>query len=146
MKTFWNLEEKLRMLVLQHSQSRFSCEIEAITSSGDFVNAYEFGDPSLFGTTASGNNTQEEDIFFYTRGGLALDLGSSNRLASVTYGGGDATGGNATCTYSYTNFNDLDVQMRRNGYCGHEHLKGVETQKYGDLPINCLHSIDELGS
>ena len=112
-----------------------SCEIEAITSSGDFVNAYEFGDPSLYRSTASGNNTSNEDIFLYTRGGLALDLGSANRLASVTYGGGDAAGGNASCTYSYTNFNDLDVQMRINGYCGHEHLKGVATQKYGDLPL-----------
>ena len=113
-----------------------SCEIEAITTSGDFVNAYEYGDPSLYGTVASGNNTGNEDIFIYLKGGYAFDLGSANRLASVSYGGGDATGGNASCTYSYTNFNDLDVQNRANGYCGHEHLKGASTQKYGDLPAN----------
>jgi hypothetical protein len=108
-----------------------SCEIEAVTTSGDFVNAYEFGEPTLYGTKASGNNTSEEDIFFYTRAGYAFDLGSKNRLASVSYGGGDAAGGNATCTYSYTNFNDLDVQNRRHGYCGFEFLKG--TLPYGTV-------------
>ena len=47
------------------------------------------------------------------RQGYGFDLGNKNRLASVSYGGGDAGGGNATCTYSYTNFNDLDVQSIR---------------------------------
>jgi hypothetical protein len=41
-----------------------------------------------------------------------LDLGSKNRLGSVTFGGGDAGGGNATATFSYTNFNDLSVRHR----------------------------------
>ena len=96
-----------------------TCEIEAVTTSGDFVNAYEFGDAALDGTTASGNNTQEENIFVVTRAGYAWDLGNGNRLASVSYGGGDATGGNATCTYSYTNFNELDVQdYSQNGFVG----------------------------
>ena len=88
-----------------------SCEIEAITTSGDFITALEAGDPSLFGTTASGNNTGEETIFFTLRAGMTFDLGTKNRLASVSYGGADATGGNASCTYSYTNFNDLDVKQ-----------------------------------
>ena len=87
-----------------------TCEIEAVTTSGDFVFAYEDGDPALDGTTSSGNNTQEENIFIRLRGGHAFDLGAKNRLTSVTYGGGDATGGNVSTTYSYTNFNDLDVQ------------------------------------
>ena len=101
-----------------------SCEIEAITTSGDFINAYEFGDSALNTTTASGNNTQEEDIFFCTRAGYGFDLGRKNRLASVSYGGGDAGGGNASCTYSYTNFNELDVQhLGENGYIGFEVLK-----------------------
>jgi hypothetical protein len=87
-----------------------SCEIEAITSSGDFVFAYEHGDPALNTTTDSGNNTQNEIIYLSVRQGYGWDLGNKNRLASVSYGGGDAGGGNATCSYSYTNFNDLDVQ------------------------------------
>lgn len=88
-----------------------TCEIEAITTSGDFVFAYEEGDPALDGTVSSGNNTQEESIFVQLRGGHAFDLGAKNRLTSVSYGGGDATGGNVSTTYSYTNFNDLDVQF-----------------------------------
>ena len=88
-----------------------SCEIEAITSSGDFVGAYELGDPALFNDpVTSGNNTGEETIFIPMRAGYAFDLGTKNRLSSVSYGGGDAGGGNATTTYSYTNFNSLDVQ------------------------------------
>jgi hypothetical protein len=86
-----------------------STELEAIAVSGDFVGAYETGDPALFGTNASGDNTQEEQIVLALKGGTAFDLGTSNRLSSVSYGGGDATGGNATLTYSYTNFNELTV-------------------------------------
>ena len=92
-----------------------TCEIEAITTSGDFVFAAEAGDSALNATTSSGNNTGNEMIFFTTRQGYAFDLGLKNRLSSVSYGGGDAGGGNATCTYSYTNFNDLDVQDIKKG-------------------------------
>ena len=94
-----------------------SCEIEAITSSGDFVSAYEFGDTALYGTIDSRNNTQNENIYVCVRQGYGFDLGNKNRLASVSYGGGDAGGGNASCTYSYTNFNDLDVQSIRHNAC-----------------------------
>jgi len=93
-----------------------TCEIEAVTTSGDFVFAYEEGDPGLYNTTSSGDNTSEENIFISLRGGHAWDLGAKNRLTSVTYGGGDATGGNVTTTYSYTNFNDLDVQRSGDYY------------------------------
>lgn len=91
-----------------------TCEIEAVTTSGDFITALEDGDPTLHRTAASGNNTQEENIFFCTRAGYAFDLGKKNRLSSVSYGGGDAGGGNVSCTYSYSNFNNLDVR-----YFGH---------------------------
>lgn len=101
-----------------------TCEIEAITTSGDFVFAAEAGDSALNQTTASGNNTGNEMIFFTTRQGYAFDLGIKNRLSSVSYGGGDAGGGNATCTYSYTNFNDLDVQDIKKGYIGPQALNG----------------------
>ena len=100
-----------------------TCDIEAITTSGDFVNAFEDGDVSLHSTLDSGNNTQNECIFVCTKNGLGLDLGAKNRLSSVSYGGGDAGGGNATCTYSYVNYNDLDVQMLTNGYIGFNGLK-----------------------
>jgi hypothetical protein len=91
-----------------------SCEIEMIAVSGDFIGAYEYGDPALFddganATLASGNNTREEVIMLTLENATCFDLGSKNRLASVSYGGGDATGGNVSITYSFTNFNDLDV-------------------------------------
>lgn len=85
-------------------------EIEAITVSGDFVEANEFGDPGLYATTASGNNINDQSIFVMLRAGYGFDLGNKNKLSSVSYGGGDAGGGNVSCTYSYTNFNQLDVQ------------------------------------
>lgn len=38
-----------------------------------------------------------------------FDLGDSNRLTSVNYQGGDTGGGNATITYSYVTYNELDI-------------------------------------
>ena len=100
-------------------------EIEAITLSGDFIGAYEFGDPEFDNTASSGNNLTDDTIYIITRNGYALDLGSKNKISSVSYGGGDAGGGNATVTYSYTNFNELDVQdANALGYIGKGYLKG----------------------
>ena len=87
-----------------------TCEFEAITTSGDFVSAYEFGDSGLYSTEASGNNLSDENIFMLLRAGYAFDMGNKNKLSSISYGGGDAGGGNATCSYSYSNFNQFDVQ------------------------------------
>jgi hypothetical protein len=107
-----------------------SCEIEAITTSGDFITALENGDPALFATKASGNNTGEENIFFTLRGGITIDVGTKNRLASVSYGGADATGGNASCTYSYTNFNDLDVKQLGHNDSGVMGFKDTDAASY----------------
>jgi hypothetical protein len=120
-----------------------TCDIEAITTSGDFVEAFEAGDTSLHDTVASGNNTTNECIFIYTRNGLGLDLGAKNRLSSVSYGGGDAGGGNATCTYSYVNYNDLDVQMRTNGYIG---FLGLKTTLTGGTDGKGFKSVDGAGN
>jgi len=87
-----------------------TCEFEVIAVSGDFVPAYEEGRPSYVGTENQGNNSTSETIKIVLRDGTFFDLGSKNRLSSVTYGGGDAGGGNATITYSYSNFNDLIVE------------------------------------
>lgn len=114
-----------------------TCEIEVVTTSGDFVNALENGDPDLWCTTASGNNTQEEPIFICTRSGYGWDLGSKNRLSSVNYGGGDAGGGNATVTYSYSNYNDLDVQSLDaigGGLANFGHNGKKTTKPYGNFP------------
>lgn len=116
-----------------------TCEIEAITTSGDFVSAYEFGDPALASTASSGDNLSNEPIFIVTRNGYAFDLGGKNKLSSISYGGGDAGGGSATVTYSYTNFNSLDVQHRRNGYVGWNFLNdGTSDIGQGTFPANLL--------
>lgn len=87
-----------------------TCDLEVISISGDWVSAYETGNPDLAGAVNAGNNTPEETILIALQDGTRFDLGNKNRLSSVTYGGGDAGGGNATMTFSYTNFNDLVVQ------------------------------------
>jgi hypothetical protein len=94
-----------------------TCEFEVIAISGDFISAYEEGNPifedsggQLYNEGRNiGNNTTEETIKMVLRDGTVFDLGSKNRLSSVTYGGGDAGGGNATITFSYSNFNDLAI-------------------------------------
>ena len=109
-----------------------TCEIEAITTSGDFISAYEMGDPDLHDQPVnSGNNTGEETIYFQTKGGYGFDLGTKNRVSSVSYGGGDAGGGNATTTYSYANFNDLDVQ-----HSGASNSTAAHTFHFTDLGLN----------
>ena len=70
---------------------------------GTFVNAIENG------TDGFGNNLINRTIKIRVREGLFLDLGKKNKLRSVTYGGGDTTGGQVTCNYSYVNFNDFTV-------------------------------------
>ena len=90
-----------------------TCEIEAIASSGDFVQALEEGITTgtgfTVGTENYGNNTKNESIRIVLHDGTIIDLGNKNRLSSVNYGGGDAGGGNATVTYSYSTYNALSV-------------------------------------
>jgi hypothetical protein len=86
-----------------------TCELQAIAISGDFVSAYEAGNPLYNGSANEGNNTGTEKILIRLNDGTTVDLGERNRLSSVSYGGGDATGGNVSLTYSYSNFNDFKV-------------------------------------
>lgn len=87
-----------------------TCELEVISNSGDFVNSLEAGDPGLYNDPrTSGNNTLDETIKLVIDNGYTFDLGTKNRLSSINFAGGDAGGGNATMTFSYTNFNDLQV-------------------------------------
>jgi hypothetical protein len=115
-----------------------TCEIEAITTSGDFVDALEAGAASLTGTVDSGNNLRNESIFLLLRCGVAFDLGNKNKLTSVSYGGGDAGGGNVSCSYSFQNFNSLDVQdiAQASGYIGFGALTlnaGVSSKRANDV-------------
>jgi len=85
-------------------------EFEVISTSGDWVSAYETGNSDLYNTSASGDNLRNECIFLTLRCGVAFDLGNKNKLTSVSYAGGDAGGGNVSSTFSYSNYNVLDVQ------------------------------------
>lgn len=79
-----------------------TCEFEVISTSGDLV-------------SVSGNapNLTDNDILIKDTAGTVLDLGSSgagkNKLSSVSYSGADTGGGNATVSYSFSNFNVLKV-------------------------------------
>jgi hypothetical protein len=86
-----------------------TCDFEVIATSGDFVNALEAGDPGLALTPYRGENTKEERIKLVIHDGTIFDLGRKNKLQSVSYGGGDAGGGNVSLSYSYRNYNELTV-------------------------------------
>ena len=85
-----------------------TCEFEVISTSGDFIGALEDGAYAV-GTRNYGNNTAEETILLKLHDGTVFDLGTKNRLSSINYTGGDAGGGNATMTYSYSTYNSLSV-------------------------------------
>lgn len=76
-----------------------TCDIEVFTTRGDMVNAIE----------AAASNLTDRTIRVYSEDGTFINLGTKNKLATVTYGGGDTGGSNATVTYSYSTFNDLTV-------------------------------------
>jgi hypothetical protein len=86
-----------------------TCEMEVITTSGDFVEVFDGGLDAYDGTKDAGDNIADEEIKIQLRDGTIFDLGTKNKLSSVSYGGGDATGGNVSCSYSYQNFNVFKV-------------------------------------
>ena len=79
-----------------------TCDFEVIATSGDLINV-----------SGTHPNLANEDIVIKDTAGTILNLGDSsngkNKLTSVSYTGGDTGGGNATVTFSYSNFNVLTV-------------------------------------
>lgn len=75
-----------------------TCDIEVTAIGGDNVDAAE-----------EAKNLSDHSIQFVLDDSTVLQLGNKNKLTSVTYGGGDAGGGNATISYSMTNSNDFVV-------------------------------------
>tara|TARA_R110000824_G_scaffold459_3_gene3085 strand:+ start:4376 stop:5536 length:1161 start_codon:yes stop_codon:yes gene_type:complete len=84
-----------------------TCDIEVTTASGDMINALD--DCTDAGACNTKANLNERRIRVATCEGMRIWLGKKNKLSSVSYGGGDAGGGNATVTYSYSTFNDCTV-------------------------------------
>tara|TARA_Y100000310_G_scaffold304680_1_gene344081 strand:+ start:5307 stop:6506 length:1200 start_codon:yes stop_codon:yes gene_type:complete len=85
-----------------------TCDIEITAASGDLVNAID-ACSGVATSCAEADNLTNRTIRIATCEGTRVFLGNKNKLASVTYGGGDAGGGNATVTYSYTTFNDFTI-------------------------------------
>lgn len=75
-----------------------TCDIEVTATAGDNVDASE-----------EAKNLSDHSIQFVLDDSTVFQLGKKNKLTSVSYGGGDAGGGNATITYSFTNSNDFVV-------------------------------------
>lgn len=78
-----------------------TCAIDITTSEGDLIDA--LADP------VGGSNLTDQKIFIWIEEGTRINLGTKNKLASVTYGGGDSGGGNAVTSFNYSNFNSLKV-------------------------------------
>ena len=88
-----------------------TCEIEVTTSSGDMVSAIEEG---IYSTGAGAQctdntNLRNRTIRIATCEGTRIYLGAKNKLSSVSYGGGDAGGGNVSVTYTFTTQNHFTV-------------------------------------
>ncbi len=80
-----------------------TCEIAVTATAGDNVRASEEG------YLAGNRNLLDHSIQIVLSDSTVFQLGKKNKLTSVSYGGGDAGGGNASITYSFTNSNDLVV-------------------------------------
>ena len=70
-----------------------------IATSGDLVSV-----------SGSHPNLENRNIRINDTAGTVINLGGKNKLSSVSYSGADTGGGNATVSYSYSNFNVLTVQ------------------------------------
>ena len=74
-------------------------EFEVISARGDQV-----------AHSGTAENLVDRTIIIADDAGTVVGTGTSNKLTSVSYGGGDTGGGNATVSYSYSSFNSLTVQ------------------------------------
>lgn len=73
-------------------------EFEVISTSGDLQNV-----------SGNGTNLTNNTIKILDQAGTVIDCGAKNKLSSVSYSGADTGGGNATVSYSFSNFNNLTV-------------------------------------
>ena len=76
-----------------------TAEFEVIATSGDLISV-----------SGSHPNLVNRSITIKDTAGTVLALGTKNKLSSVSYSGADTGGGNATVSYSYSNFNVLTVE------------------------------------
>jgi hypothetical protein len=73
--------------------------LEVIATAGDNVDAVE----------TNRTNLNNHEICVALKDSTVIHLGKKNKISSITYGGGDAGGGNASITYNFSNFNDFVI-------------------------------------
>lgn len=78
-------------------------EIVVIASNVDSLTASEGG------LDGQGNNTLNRTIKLRSREGTWIDLGPNNKCQSVSFGGGNADGGNVQTTYSFLTYNQYTI-------------------------------------
>lgn len=92
-----------------------TCEIESLAIDGDFIDLSELQYQNCTGSNIGTNQSLASfPIKFVICGreagnNVTIDLGNKNKLNSISYGGGEAGGGNLTITYSFTTDNTLSV-------------------------------------
>lgn len=87
-----------------------STEITVMATSGDMISATESGIYTTGNSYCEDlGNLKERPIRIATCEGTRIYLGKKNKLSSISYGGADAGGGNATVTYSFETQNDYTV-------------------------------------
>ena len=64
----------------------------------------------MISVSGANPNLSNNTLIIKDTAGTVIDLGTQNKLSSVSYSGGDTGGGNATVSYSFSNFNVLTVQ------------------------------------
>lgn len=74
-------------------------EIVVTALNASNVSATELGLDGL------GNNLVNRTIKVRSRDGTWVDMGTTNKLQTISWNGGDANGGNVTATYSFLNYN-----------------------------------------
>ena len=79
-------------------------EISVIAIDGDSVSANSDGV-----IPGSGSNIADKTIAVKLQEGLYIDLGTRNKLSTVSMSDANATGGNMALTYNYSTFNYLRV-------------------------------------
>ena len=86
-----------------------TCSIEVLSQSGDLVSAAAEGCAVVADSCTANPNLTDENIRINLCDGTVVDLGTKNKLSSVSYGGGDAGGGNVTTTFDFVTYNKLSV-------------------------------------
>jgi len=83
-----------------------SAEVTFNAVSANLITNLNFNDPQ----TADVQSGDSSVTIGYSAGGGTGQVGISGRCTGMNYSGGDATGGNATITYSYTGYNNFTYE------------------------------------